>query len=243
VSVFVAVPTYSGAIEAEAVISLVAAIEEASALGRKVILRVRPGDSLLTRARNVLVTQFLDTDADALVFWDADIACAPGDFARLISAEGDIVAGAYRFRSDPEGFPIRVLPEGWVESGGLFEVEAVPAGFLRITRAAIEAMMRAAPDAVFTDGDRRIPSLFENAIRGGEMWSEDFVFCARARKAGLRVFVEPQIRLTHVGRKAFVSDFNGWLARRLAAAAPPGAADDAKARLDAAYSRALSGAA
>jgi hypothetical protein len=238
--VFIAVPSYGGQPAAEMTFSLTLAMEEARAMRRPATLRIRSGDSLLTRARNVLVQQFLDSGAEILVFWDDDVACAPGDFERLLSAEAPIVSGAYRFRSEPLGYPIRPLKEGWREAEGLIEVEGVGGGFLAITRAAIERMIAARPGAWFNDREvGRAPLLFENLVIDHDLHSEDFVFCRRVRDAGLRIFVEPTIQLTHVGRKAFQGDFNRWLAHRVNAAAPIGAAEAAKARLDAAYERAL----
>ena len=47
-------------------------------------------DSLITRARNKLVKQFLDTDHTHLFFIDADISFTPDDFIRVLKPTGNL---------------------------------------------------------------------------------------------------------------------------------------------------------
>ncbi len=58
-------------------------------------LQIIGGDSLVTRARNSLVSDFLKTDATHLMFIDADIEFDPMDVYRIVSTDKDIVAGSY----------------------------------------------------------------------------------------------------------------------------------------------------
>jgi hypothetical protein len=44
-----------------------------------------PGCSLITQARNQIVSDFLESDADKLVFIDADVSWEPGDIIKLAS--------------------------------------------------------------------------------------------------------------------------------------------------------------
>lgn len=52
-------------------------------------------ESLITRARNDLVRQFLDTDAEYFIFIDADIGFMGEDVLRLIETDQDVVCGLY----------------------------------------------------------------------------------------------------------------------------------------------------
>lgn len=56
-------------------------------------------ESLITRARNKCVAQFLKTNASHLVFIDADVGFRPGDLAAMIRANYDVVVGAYPMKS------------------------------------------------------------------------------------------------------------------------------------------------
>ena len=52
-------------------------------------------ESLITRARNRCVHEFLQTDATHLMFIDADIGFNPHDIAKLVKRNVDIVCGLY----------------------------------------------------------------------------------------------------------------------------------------------------
>jgi hypothetical protein len=52
-------------------------------------------ESLITRARNALVHQFLKTDNTHLMFIDADIKFNPHDLVRMVEADKDIICGIY----------------------------------------------------------------------------------------------------------------------------------------------------
>lgn len=52
-------------------------------------------ESLIQRARNGLVKNFLRTDGDYLMFIDADIGWNPGDIMPMIDADKDIICGIY----------------------------------------------------------------------------------------------------------------------------------------------------
>jgi len=238
-SILIAVPAHSGAVACETATSLMRARDEAHALGCKCEVDFRPGDSLLLRARNVMVARFLKSDADDLVFWDADVAAAPGGFAQLISHPVDCVAGPYRFRAEPEGYPVRYLsgrPAAIDPASGLLEIEGVGAGFLRVGRGLVERLIAADPDGWVDDrGEGRLPWLFDFAVREHQMHGEDFVFCDKVRAAGAAVWLDTRIALHHVGPKAFGGDFNRHLGTSLAAAAKPGELAEASAALEAAH--------
>lgn len=52
-------------------------------------------ESLITRARNALVHQFLKTDCTHLFFIDADIRFNPGDVFPMLEADKDVICGIY----------------------------------------------------------------------------------------------------------------------------------------------------
>ena len=40
---------------------------------------------------------------------------------------------------------------------------------------------------------------FDTQVYEGEFWGEDFVFCRRAREAGIEIWVDPLIQFDHAG--------------------------------------------
>jgi len=93
---------------------------------------------------------------------------------------------------------------------GLVSAVYAGTGFMMITRAAIARMIDAYPQTRYRaihawplpDGpERERYALFDTMIhpQTGEYLSEDYAFCHRWRAIGGRIWLDTQIRLTHVG--------------------------------------------
>lgn len=52
-------------------------------------------ESLITRGRNTIANQFLQTDCTHLMFIDADIGFDPTDILKMLQADKDIICGVY----------------------------------------------------------------------------------------------------------------------------------------------------
>lgn len=228
--VSIAIPTYTGQIEAETMISITRAMDEAREAGWQARVILHPRNPLIAGARNILVTQFLASDGTDLVWWDADIAATPGAFMRLLSHDLDLVAGQYRSRMDPETYIFQALPdpaEGpkrfsykFDPETGLVEVMGVGCGFTRVTRKALEAVRDANPDLYINDAKAgKVPWLYDTALRNHLYFSEDFEFCRLWREIGGKVWIDPEIALLHTGPKVFYGHFGDHIRRMFAAAA------------------------
>lgn len=181
---------------------------------------MRYGDGILPRARNSIVGEFLNSDASDLVLIDDDVGWEPADLVKLVNYPVDCVAGVYPYKRDQENYPLRLIEdraELWADpETGLLEVEAVPAGFLRLSRKCLESMAKAYPDLVYLDTalEREIPALFDFALENKIYWGEDFTFCRRWRAIGGKVWVAPEMRLRHSGQKMWVGCLGDFLRAR-----------------------------
>jgi hypothetical protein len=145
---------------------------------------------------------------------------------RLLSHKTDFVAGMYRFKNDNESYPFRYLentatvinPEtGEPAANGVIEVESVPIGFSRISRSAMERLIEAHKDKTFVHGSLKeftCHLLFDVHYSNGQYWGEDFVFCKKFRDIGGKIYVDPDIKLGHIGQKVYAGDFDKWLRTR-----------------------------
>lgn len=219
--IMIAIPTGSGNPEYTNNLTMNRAIMEASERGWKVDLMYRAWDSMITRARDVLFSQFVASDCTDMFFLDDDLGARPGSFARLMSHDVDLVGGAYRGRRDLEEYVIRAL-DGHLQidkSNGLMEVEAVATGFMRITRKAAEAMVAVDPDAWYYDSTApagmKVYSIFDNHFdrANRQKWSEDYWFCKKYRDIGGRVWIDPFLTLDHTGKKTFTGNLLEYLKR------------------------------
>ena len=186
-------------------------------------------ESLVTRARNKLVKQFLNTDATHLFFIDADIRFSAHDPIRMVLHDKDVVVGAYpmksqnldrlvgkRFSSEAD---IRKTMSRYVTNfvfespeaeaagelaivDGLVEVHDAGTGFMCIKREAIEKMIEAYPETEYIPERDTEPSwaLFDTMIDDDKRYlSEDYTFCRRWQKMGGKIQLDPDVRLDHFG--------------------------------------------
>lgn len=75
-------------------------------------------ESLITRARNALVSQFLKTDNTHLMFIDADINFNPHDIIRMLDADKEIICGIYP-KKEINWFTVKKAMDDGVEKNKL----------------------------------------------------------------------------------------------------------------------------
>jgi hypothetical protein len=93
--IFVATPMYGGLCVGGYTVGLLNSVQEFMRNGMQLYYAHMMNESLITRARNTLAYDFLDTDATHLMFIDADITFNPADIVRMVNADKDIICGLY----------------------------------------------------------------------------------------------------------------------------------------------------
>jgi hypothetical protein len=172
---FVATPCYAGTMSAIYVRSLLGLVNAAWTRGFSLQTRFLDGDSLVTRARNRLVAEFMaDPRWTHLFFIDADLGFEPEAALRLLLAGREVVAGIYpqkiegwpdrgldaplaagSTRADFEAryarFPLNLLPGTQQEDAdGFVAVAEAPTGFMLIARSAFERLAAHYPELRYT---------------------------------------------------------------------------------------------
>ena len=92
---FVATPMYGGlctGMYASAIMQLVGTCGQN---GMQMYYSFMMNESLITRARNSMAFDFLESDATHLMFIDADISFNPNDIPMMVRADKDIICGLY----------------------------------------------------------------------------------------------------------------------------------------------------
>lgn len=240
--ILIGIPVHSGKPDYATMVSCANAAREAAAIGAETVLYVRAGDSILIRARDVIFSAAYASDATDLLFVDGDLAWDPGVFAKIMSHHHDkdgneveLIGGVYCGRGgDPPEYVCSPLETGlqvWYPAG-LAEVRGCATGFLRITRAGMERIVRSLPEDHWYYDERTAPGLkiwhlFDFVFDPKEkptlrLRSEDYVFCDRFRAAGGRVYVDVDLTFHHSGQHCWSGNFDKFLRAGGGQTAPKG---------------------
>lgn len=226
-NVLLAIPAYTGMVHCGTMRSVMHDLVDLINEGHQVQVIEEIGNAEIARCRAGIVSRFLARkDSTHLIMIDSDVCWESFGLRRLLNANVDFAAAAYPMRTG-EGtkYHLRMMA-GEVQSlssNGLLEVEAVPAGFVCLSRSMLERMCEAYADLKFSF--REVPGGVAYGLFDAE-WEtddtglrhklgEDYSFCKRWRKLGGRIYVDPQISMGHLGTKLW----QGRLADKFAA--PP----------------------
>jgi len=191
-------------------------IEEA---GWKHSIVYEVGSPYISCARSVMLRKALDAMATTIVFIDHDLSWDPQDLRDLIEAEGDVVSGNYRFKTDEVEFMGTLMPDinGFpqVRLDGAVKAHFIPAGFLKITRIGISRFINAYPELCFGDKCNPCVDLFNHGAFEGMWYGEDYAFSRRWRDLGGEIYILPQLNLVHHNPdKEFGGTFHEYLCRQ-----------------------------
>jgi hypothetical protein len=100
IKLFIATPCYGGNLHHQYVISLLQLTQYLNQTDVGYTLSFLGNESLVTRARNIMVGKFLsDASATHLLFIDADIQFSADGIAKLLAADKDVCVGVYPAKS------------------------------------------------------------------------------------------------------------------------------------------------
>jgi len=185
-------------------------------------------ESLITRARNVCVSQFLQSDYQYLFFIDADIEFGSINVQRILDYDQDVVCGCYArkglFLENLRGLDLTNMTLEEIQSkvlsfnynvshintmnNGFMQVDQAATGFMCIRRNVLEQMMEKYPEQKYIEGD--IPYLytfFDCVVNESKKYlSEDFAFCEKWRAMGGKIWMDTTQPLTHCGTFKFTGN-------------------------------------
>jgi len=178
------------------------------------------GCPYISGARATMLRKALDVKADAVVFIDHDLSWNPADLVKLIETKADVAAGLYRFKysdkveymgtldTDDKGFP-KVRDDGCVKG------DRVPAGFLKVTRDAVNRFMKAYPHLMYGEACSPSVDLFNHGAHKGAWWGEDYAFSRNWTDAGGEIWIVPDLTITHHSpEEAFEGNYHEFLLRQ-----------------------------
>lgn len=177
------------------------------------------GCPYISNARATMLRKAMDAKADVVVFIDHDVSWKPEDLLKLIETEGDVVAGLYRFKYDDHIEYMGAIQDnpldGYrpiVREDGAIKATRVPAGFLKITKEAVDKFMTAYPELCYGQKYNLSVDLFNHGAYKGQWWGEDYAFSRNWIDAGGEIWIVPDLDLTHHSAdKAYHGNFHEFL--------------------------------
>jgi len=261
--IFVATPMYGGMCSGQYTKSTADLSKLAQSYGIEIEFFYLFNESLITRARNYCVDEFLRHERFThLMFIDSDIGFNPDDIltlAAIAEPESDkqIVCGPYPKKciswekvkvavdkgygdENPQALADYVGDYVFNPASGknqirideVAEVMEGGTGFMMIQRSAFEQYEKAYPEFHYLpdhvrsehfDGTREIMAYFDCVICPDtkRYLSEDYMFCQWARNAGIKVWMAPWMRLTHMGSYTFGGSLEALAKCNVSATADP----------------------
>lgn len=232
--IFIATPMYGGNCKGVYVDGLLSLILKLQANNYEAMYSKIFNESLITRARNTLAHEFLKTDAEYMLFIDADHGFNADDIIRMIESGKDLIGAVYPMKNINWEMVIKAHENGHTDLesySGFFsanmlagkqtitltepvEVENVATGMMLISRKVFEAMIPSCEQygnhgntGAIDMGDL-VYDFFKTEIdERGILLSEDYYFCKKWKELGGTVYAAPWVNITHAGDYNFLGNF------------------------------------
>lgn len=208
----IATPAYDGKVFVPYAIALSETCLLLAKNGIEVAINITTSGSLLVAERNRILQAFMDSDCTHILCIDSDLAWPSQAVLAMLKHDVEFVAGVYPSRGE-KSFTFRATlndDESIVKSEkNLLSMQYIPAGFMLITRSAIEKMRLKFPELYYEPKAESMKfakawMFFNTEIWEGEFWGEDYVFCRKAREAGIDIWVDPLIQFDHAGLRGML---------------------------------------
>jgi hypothetical protein len=224
----VVTPSLDGKVSIEYVSSLVGLKSRLFEQRVNCSARFHKGNSILFSARNHLMQDFIESDADAALLVDADITYQPSDIVDALRVLGDSIIGlpcsrkfpqwerAISFVRDNPEFPVEritsILGDAnfgiendtvQPDENGLVDVPWIGTGAMIVSRGAIQKIMDFDPAAVYYSEkkERLLYKFFSYRFDEKSLTysGEDVGFCMLAKEAGVSLKAKIDAKTGHVG--------------------------------------------
>lgn len=216
--VVVGIPTITKPYQ-QCIDSLEASIAPIKSAGWNLGVVTEIANPYISCARSTMLRKALDAKADVVVFIDHDLSFPPDAILRLIETKGDVVAGTYRFKHEPEEYMGALLPDinGYpqVRADGCVKAHSIPAGFLKVTANGVNRFMQQYPELCYGDRFSLAVDLFNHGAHEGRWYGEDYAFARRWREKCGDIWVIPDMDITHwTPTEGYPGNFHRWLERQ-----------------------------
>jgi hypothetical protein len=159
-------------------------------------------DSLITRARNELITQFYENQENFthLLWLDGDVSIPASGLQELLNENVNVIATP---------IPIKDLTPGAHQSVRrtyeeirpyVYKAEAAATGCFLMSKQSVIDLVKSSKYYFSDDySERKIYNVFEGGIRDNQLMSEDWDICYKLRDLGYEIYVNSSFPVSHFG--------------------------------------------
>ena len=236
--ILICTPCYGGMCTEGYMMSIVKLMAEFSKRNITAAIKTIGNESLISRARNALASDFLRSDFTHLLFIDSDIEFEPIQVFRLLIHNKSISCAAYPIKNINYDKIAHLQPKNSDDikkhgieyathihnpdiKNGWFKTKYAATGFLLISHNVFERILHKNPDIRYNNqvkgyGMVELYEFFPVGIDKDtrEYLSEDYYFSKLAINTGFDIWCDAKSKLTHIGTHKFEGDLNNYLQRR-----------------------------
>lgn len=226
---------YGGMCTGQYTSSLIDLLRELGANKHEAMYSKLYNESLITRGRNSLVKEFLKTDADAMLFIDADQGFSAKDVLKMVESGKDLIGAVYPMKAINWGRVSHAIAAGKQDlhkytgffSANLIqeeqttitldqplEVENVATGMMFISRKVFETLEPVSAKYLSNNAngeilaDDYVTEFFKTEIDDrGILLSEDYYLCKKWAELGGKIYAAPWVQISHFGSYEFSGSF------------------------------------
>ena len=186
--------------------------EELSRVGLKHDWLLGTNESLVHRGRNEMAASYLlQTDYSHMMWLDADIEFNPEHVAALwnlsFEKDADVAVGCYAMKKPGEDWYAAWVNGKLVKDldqfDGPIEVDYAGTGFMLIKREVYMRLNAQEGHECYEKEGQKVGVYYDTPVHNSVFESEDYNFCRKVRESGLKVVMDPTIRLKHIGQYAY----------------------------------------
>ena len=212
---FIGLPAYDFKISVKMAIALAEFCVKAQQHGVSIQISNVSGCSVVARVRNIIANEFLESQAEHLLMIDSDMTFNADDIFRILAwSQTKPIVAAVGVASKKEKVYFSSLDQDEdnniiMDRMGLVKVKRVGTGFIMIQRKVFEVMRDAHPEWKYMDQNtgKVLQSFFDFKSTPDGYVGEDYVFCDRAHEHGFTAWVDPTIKLGHMGVMEYEGSF------------------------------------
>lgn len=159
-------------------------------------------DSLITRARNELITQFYEQKEDFthLLWLDSDVAIPATGLQSLLSHNVNVIAAPVPIKDLNHGAHQSIRRAYAEVKPYLYKAEAAATGCFLLSKQAVCDLIENSSYYFVNDNDtRKLYNVFEVGIRDNQYMSEDWDISYKLRELDYEIYIDSSFPILHAG--------------------------------------------